>query len=524
MEDRTKKWWKAEPFIFALFVLITSIPVISHPFFPTVDGPAHLHNGNLLKHYLFYNNSFLLDYFEFNKGLNSNFLDHFWFAVTGLFLPANLAEKSILIFYIISLPYAFRYLLRSINTNVCSASIASYLIFPFVYSFTFRIGFFNFCIGIPVVFWTLGYWIRNRESVTGTKMFKLMLLATTVYLSHVFNFMLLGIFLFTDEIQRIIKAGSIKNIHLKLKNAILVFVPGAILFIWFLVTNNNFEHAPPSFLPKERLLNMLLDINPVITLSVEKEILFTRILGIALVSLLTIMTISFLKKRDPELFQPKWMFSAFIVLVLFFVFPDWVVSGGFISIRWALFFFLTLIIMIGSFGLNPKQLALPVLLVMINHIVYINYHNEETKVLSDDAVALVSAEKHMEDNSVLLPLNYSANWIQINHACYLASERSIINLDNYEPTKPHFPLIWKSGEQVYDLMKLYGNRNPPCINIVNYENTTKHRIDYLSRFGFNGNTTDSCTQLVELEISRKFDLVYESSDKKVMLYKRKPNS
>jgi hypothetical protein len=236
------------------------------------------------------------------------------------------------------------------------------------------------------------------------------------------------------------------------------------------------------------------------------------------------MTISFFKKRDPGLFQPKWMFSAFIVLVLFFVFPDWIVSGGFISIRWALFFFISLIIMIGAFGLSPKQLALPVMLIMANHVVYINYHNEETKALSDDATALVAAGDLMEENSVLLPLNYSTNWIQINHACYLASKKSIVNLDNYEPTKPHFPLIWKSGEQVYDLMQLYGNRNPPCINIDNYENTTKHRIDYLSRFGFNGNTTDSCTQVVEAEISKKFDLIYESSDKKVMLYKRKPNS
>jgi len=262
----------------------------------------------------------------------------------------------------------------------------------------------------------------------------------------------------------------------------------------------------------------------VITLSVEKEINYTRIIGIVLASLIIMMMVVFFNRKQKEKNQPKWAYSALIVLTLFFIFPDWIVSGGFISIRWALFFFIALIIMIAAFGLSTKQLALPIILIMINHFVYINYHNEETKALSDDAVALVAAGEQMEENSVLLPLNYSTNWIQINHACYLASHKNIVNLDNYEPTKPHFPLIWKSGEEVYDLMKLYGNRNPPCINIDNYENQTGHRIDYLSRFRYDGNTTDSCTQIVETEISKRFNLIYESTDKRVILYKRKPHS
>jgi hypothetical protein len=180
-----------------------------------------------------------------------------------------------------------------------------------------------------------------------------------------------------------------------------------------------------------------------------------------------------------------------------------------------------IIVLIAAKGLPPNQLFLPVALLLTTHVFFISYHNEQTKILSEDAATLVKAEEFMEDNTVLLPLNYSNNWIQINHACYMATQKNIVSLDNYEPTKPHFPLIWKPGEQVYDLMPKYGNRNPPCIDIDNYERATHHKIDYLSRFCFNGDTKDSCTALIEQELKKRFELVYLSENKKMELYKRK---
>ena len=52
--------WKYERYFFALFVLFTAVPVLFNTYFPTVDGPAHLHNANLLKHLWFLNNDFAL--------------------------------------------------------------------------------------------------------------------------------------------------------------------------------------------------------------------------------------------------------------------------------------------------------------------------------------------------------------------------------------------------------------------------------------------------------------------------------
>jgi hypothetical protein len=524
--ERTRTWWKAEPFIFLLFVLITAVPVLTHYYFPTVDGPAHLHNANLLKHYLFLGDDSIRNYFDINEHLNSNFVDHIWFAIFGLFLPTFLVEKSILIFYVFALPFSFRYLVNNIVSDKKSGRIASYLILPFVYSFTFRIGFFNFCTGIPLVFWTLGYWIKHRENVNLKKTLWLAFLATLVYASHIFNFMLLGIILFSNELQYIIHGKTAKGIIAKLRNPVIIFLPGLILSVLFFLSNNSYQHSPPSFLPFSKLTETIIDVSPAITLNYEKEIGYARILGCSIAVLLLITVYDFFKngKKENASFSPKWIFSALVVLVLFYIFPDWIASGGFISIRWALFFFLVMLILIASKELKPILLILPVTVMMGNHLFFIRYHDAETDFLSEYAETLADTEQYMEEGSVLLPLNYSHNWMHINHANYMATRKNIINLDNYEPTKPHFPLIWKKGEQVYDLMPKYGNRYPPCINIPNYEQKTKHRIDYLSRFCFDGNVADSCTALVEQEIASRFQLIHQSEDKRMLLYKRKPNS
>ena len=162
--------WKYEKYFFFLIVFISLLPIISSKYFPTIDGPAHLHNANLLRHIWFEGNTNLLQFFDFNKELNSNLVNHVWFAFGGLFLPSHLVEKSILVFYVIALPFSFRYLIRNIVDSENSGKVSSYLIFPLIYSFPFCIGFFNFCIGIPIILWCLGLWYKNKNNPSNKKL------------------------------------------------------------------------------------------------------------------------------------------------------------------------------------------------------------------------------------------------------------------------------------------------------------------------------------------------------------------
>lgn len=524
-----KTFWKYEKYFFFLIVFVSLIPILSSKYFPTIDGPAHLHNANLLRHIWFEGNTTLLQFFDLNKELNSNLVNHVWFALAGLFLPSYLVEKSILVFYVIAFPYSFRYLIKNSVDSGESTKLASYLIFPFIYSFPFCIGFFNFCIGLPFIFWTTGVWLKNQNNLKIKTTAVLMLLTTILYFTHVFNFLLLGLILFFVILKQVFfppPAPSVRGTRLEWKQLIrptIVFLPGIILFLSFLLNNSKFEHEPPRYLPNEKLAEQLVELAPIITLNKEKEIAFVQTIFYSICLMVVLVIINNLRKRKEENIKNSWFWFVLsaIVLLIYFVCPDWLSSGGFISIRVLLFFFLMIIVWIGSSALPPVQLFLPVIVIVVTHILFMNYHNDETKVLSSDAEEATSAEFMMEENTVLLPLNYSNNWIHINYGSYVSTEKAIVNLDNYEATKPHFPLIWKNGESVYDLMKHYGDKNPPCTNIENYENTTHHKIDYVSRWCFGGDNNDSCSIETSKVLAEKFELVFESPRKRLQLFKRK---
>ena len=299
-----------------------------------------------------------------------------------------------------------------------------------------------------------------------------------------------------------------------------------LLFLSFLLNNNKFEHEPPRYLTNEKLTEQIVEIGPIITLNKENEIGFALTIFYSLCLLVVLVIINNLRNRKEESTKTSlfWFGVSLLSLVFYFLSPDWLSSGGFISIRLALFFFLVLVVWIAASSLPPIQLVVPVLTIVVTHVLFMNYHNDETKKLSSDAIEATSAEFMMEENTVLLPLNYSDNWIHINYGSYVSTKKAIVNLDNYEATKPHFPLLWKKGESVYDLMKHYGDKNPPCTDIANYERVTKHRIDYVSRWCFTDDKNDSCSIETSKVLVSQFDLVYESPRKRLQLFKRKaPN-
>jgi len=126
-----------EKFLFLIVVLLNIIPVLSYTYFPTMDGPAHLYNSNLITHLLFEDNQQLHEFYKLNTIAVPNWIGHFILSFFNLFLPAFLAEKILLLIYFVGLPYSFRRLIITINPK---AVFVSYFIFPFTYSFLFFIG------------------------------------------------------------------------------------------------------------------------------------------------------------------------------------------------------------------------------------------------------------------------------------------------------------------------------------------------------------------------------------------------
>ena len=178
---------KFELYLFAGFLFLNLIPVFLFKYLPTLDGPAHLHNANLIYNMVLGDSSFLANFYQITKELLPNWSGHFILSSLNSFLPGWLAEKTLVTLYLVFLPLSFRWFIKSISPE---NYLLSYFIFPFCYSFTFFLGFYNFSLALILLFLLLAFWIKVQKTLKPVNIILLFILFTTLYFSHVFVFLI----------------------------------------------------------------------------------------------------------------------------------------------------------------------------------------------------------------------------------------------------------------------------------------------------------------------------------------------
>ena len=300
---KTRFYQSYEKYFFYVLILVFLIPLLFIKYFPTVDGPAHLYNANLLRHLWLNDQSSLNSFFDINSGWSSNWINHLWDVLMGTFLPSWMVEKSLLIVYVVLLPLSFRYLVKNLQKGKNETPISVYLIFPFIYSFPLCIGFYNFCIGLPILLFALGYWIKNHDTINIKKVISLLLLSTLLYFSHLFNFLLFGLILLVFEIQQLILQKKLIVTLRKLLMLLIACLPGLALTMVFAIKNYGAEKSV--YLPMANLVKGLSEMQPLITINYEAEknyisIVFWAILIMIAISLFLLFREWFKTKRLPS--------------------------------------------------------------------------------------------------------------------------------------------------------------------------------------------------------------------------------
>lgn len=518
---------KYEKLLFWLLVLIHLYPVLAVKLFPTLDGPAHLYNSNLINHILADGSGAAAEFFKLNIGIDPNYSGHFILCILNSFLPAWLAEKILLALIIIFIPLSFRMMLRSLSADTV---FMDYLAFPFIYSFTFYLGFYNFTIGIALMFFAIAYWqkIKDKLSIRNTLILSLLLIA--VYYSHIFTFLLAGLVigvLITWHALPFVK-GTVKGTAGTSRQLLFLFfasLPALVLTAIFLTQKG--DEGPVTYLERSELIDWLAAIRPLITLNFEATEPYTRFIFYTLVLLLLYIAATriywFTSKKTPIVrSHDSFLLLSVILLIMFFTLPDWMASGGYVSMRLLLFFFLFLLAWIGLQQLHLIVKAIAVIVFLLVSGCFWLYHREQSKILAQDALEIYHAAEQVEEGSVVLPVDHSGNWLHSNFSNYLGAEKNIVVLDNYEADKPQFPLRWRDNKAPYNVVAAdFGNNYHPCLDLANYEKVSGNEIDYVLRWHFNRQSTDSCDVITAGRINGSYDLVYTSPGGKAELFRKK---
>jgi hypothetical protein len=466
--EKTTKWLRAELLIFTIFAILNLLPFVSTRFFPSMDGASHLYNSNIINQLFFYNNALFHQFFMINPEPVPNWISHLAISLLTLIMPAFLAEKFLLIVILAGTPFAFRGMMHTLTPK---NTLYSFLIFPFTHSMFFFFGFFNFCMGILFFFITLNYWLKHDQRGFGIpEVILLMVLIALTYFSHIVIFGILLIAIAVHIIARSVKEGiydreEIGSVIRKfLKKTLLITLASLvplILFVYFFYSRPGTREI--TYISRSDLISYLVTIRPLISLNPIIEgrettwlfYLFVFLAGSGAVGFVIRLIKQHRLKHSsgvhPEAkilpgFHFWWLLATMtFLLLLYFSLPDAYGTASYTNLRIGLFFFLFLILFFATFRIPWYFGLIAAIGALYVNTTLIRYYTPHINDLSKLAVACNKASDHVAPNSLVLPIYCMDNWFTGHFVDYLAIDKPVVMVYNYECESGYFPVIWNEA-------------------------------------------------------------------------------
>lgn len=509
------------------FVLIVNIVLLCFTeFYPSMDGPAHLYNTNILYN-LIKGNDVLTEFYKINEIPIPNWTTHAILLFFRSFLPAWLAEKIYLIIYVTGMSFSFRYLIKVLNPGNISLSI---LVFPLIYSYLFRLGFYNFTFSFILFFVTLGFWLHNNRSNKISKYIILFLLMTVTYFTNtlVFGFLglTIGLYILYDSYQKYLSdknvSGAVRFAAGELLKFFIVSLPGLICMVIFLV-KIRFPSTDEAYSVKE-LFKWINDARALIAYSYRSEEIITEhffhILLILLVLSFVFKSGCFENNQKCELGKANIIAIPLILsIILFFVTPNGA-NAGMMSDRYCLLLYILGLIWVIARSVKIKFNAVIILVALGIHFGQLFPHFNTVKGLNRDAVAINKAVEHIHENSIVLPVDLSDKWLEIHFSNYLGVEKPLVILENYELSISWFPVKWN----MESMPKIFLNDKNSLLAMQWPSNNSSNeirQIDYILIYGDQSKLGAPEWNELKEELMAGFKLKYKSENNYVILYESK---
>ena len=216
-----------------------------------------------------------------------------------------------------------------------------------------------------------------------------------------------------------------------------------------------------------------------------------------------------------------WLFASLVILFLYFKLPDSDGSAGYVSVRLGLLFFLFLIIWFSTQNFQKWFSLLIITVVLYCNFKLNSYYITATNDLNDVAKECNNASEYILPNSIVLPINYSDNWLYAHFSNYLSVDKPMIILENYECGTGYFPLKWNEASIPNTLLGSTPSNKLSCLQWKSNAQNPTRPIDYVFVLGNMDAKADSCNQEIKQILSDNYSLTYHTDNCK--LYQLKSN-
>jgi hypothetical protein len=515
------------------------------PYVPTQDGPTHVNNAEILRELGDPRLSVLREFYTLNYTLAPNWLDHA--ALVGLMslLPILIAEKVFLSGYVVLLPLSMRYALHWIDPR---STWLALLGFPFIYNYLFHMGFYNFSYSLPMFFFLIGYWLRRRGRFTARDIVPLAVLSLCLYFCHIVSFVMgwaaIGLLSGSLVLARLWRAAGdrksfVREAWLAVRAHALVPIcaaaPAAILAGMFLQQQGGVGSVV--FLPRRLLLDRLIHLDALVSFD-DKERWFSTSIVLLFAGLIAYFVVRRLTRRSIHRSDALLLLAAAFTAI-YLLAPQAMANGGWLTDRLSLYPFFALILWFGAQSVGGRlRLALSIVaLAAAGSVLALQFSNYAR--LNPYLAEYISAGAFMEPNTTLLPLCFSYGQAAdggplstkvapfLHPAGYIAANRGVIDLNNYEATETYFPTRFRPQLDPFRYIGLGGREctleaKAPRVEFLTYPQRTGGHVDYVLLWAVRAEQmADPDAQSVFLQLQQAYELIWASPDPGLaQLYRR----
>ncbi len=518
IEVRQDSFLITENMLFYILLFLNVLILFSNKYFVTLDGGSHNYNANIINQLLFNDKSYYHQFYELNKELLPNSFSYCLFIVFKKIFTFSCAEKALLLIHLVLTPILFRKIVQVFNHE---SSYLSYAIFPFTHFSLLYMGFFNFTIGIVFCLLSILIFLKfeNKPNLRLAALFFLVLGLS--YFSHIFTFTLSLIFFFTNSMVEFIVLLVLKkeSIYKWLVSRIINLILPASIFIF--LTAEYFIKRPPldtkTFLTTSEINWFFTNAGPLQAYG-EDENLYCKLIFV-LIAVLG-LSVAWLRisdfRKSGKLSVKNFFLKQDVFLLLFFTLvylsytqPNEDGHGGYITDRFVLFAFFFVILLIATHKINSK-IGIPIITaILVLHSILLFKKEKVQNRLNQDMKDVISASHLIKPETVVLPIfNPGLSWQAKHFSNYIAAEKSVLVMENYEAETRYFPVIWQ--ENNLPILKIDTLDNTHCLKWKSGKvSKVEYPADYI--FIFDEEKNNKCLSIVTTLVNKHYDLAFSKN-------------
>ncbi|MDP2188399.1 MAG: hypothetical protein Q8J69_06920 [Sphingobacteriaceae bacterium] len=419
---------------FLAWALLHTLPVLLPAFFMSYDGPAHLYNSRLLAEWLGSNRDWLEQFVFLQQEPLPNWLTYPLLAGLGELFNYFWADKLLQILYVLGMLYAFRYLVRSFNTETTLLSwLGGVLVFHHI------TGMYNFSMSLPLLMFILGYYQRIQGKFTIGNTTLLLLASLLLYFSHLTGYLAAGLLcglLWMAQNAQALSENRFQSSKAwrSLGATFLFFLPSLVMAVSFILKRSG--NASSGF-TLAQLLHKLGRMDALILFNTDKEFDLLRWLYVVAALVIIARWRSFFKGGNS--LHPLAL-GMLAMLILYLIVPDASMGASFTSMRLQLFFLSLALAWLATQALPWRTELMSWSITVVISLALLWHYGRAWEGLSKDVAQWAAAGAEVPNRSRVLTLNYSTHWYHEHISNFLGLDTPLILLyENYEATNDYFP-------------------------------------------------------------------------------------